>query len=72
MLNNFASSHISTPVAVIIGIVLLAVLIFEIAMLISVILNKKIKDDIKVFWILGMLVLHPFVALFYYFTKYKK
>lgn len=61
-----------------IGIVLLVlfvallVLVFEIMMFIDVILNKNISDEARILWIIGMLVLHPVVAIAYYFTDHKK
>jgi len=58
--------------ALIVYIVLLAIFIFEIAMFISVIRNKHISDTAKVLWAVGMIILHPFVAIAYYFTDYKK
>lgn len=53
-------------------VVLLLIFAFEVWMLISAILNKNISDTAKILWIIGMLLIHPFVAIAYYFTDYKK
>lgn len=50
----------------------LVVLVFEIAMLVSVIRNKHVTDNARIFWVIGMLLIHPFVAIAYYLTDYKK
>jgi len=47
-------------------------LLFEIVMIISAFKNKHISPEIKALWILGMLLIHPFVAIIYYFTDYQK
>jgi len=46
----------------------LAILAFEIMMFIDVISNPKISDDRRLAWIIGMLLIHPIVAIVYYFT----
>jgi hypothetical protein len=63
---------LSTPLGLIVIVILLAIFAFEIAMLVSAIVNKHISTTAKVLWIVGMLLLHPFVAIAYYFTAYKK
>jgi hypothetical protein len=45
---------------------------FEIWMIVDVALNKKISDKSKVWWIIGMVIIHPFVAIFYFFTDHRK
>lgn len=72
MLNNFAFLGLSPALSVIVIIVLALIFIFEVWMLISAITNKAISGTSKGLWILGMLLLHPFVAIAYYFTDYKK
>ena len=72
MLSGFTFLGLAGVSLVLIGIVLLAILIFEIAMFISVITNKHISDNAKILWIVGMLLVHPFIAIGYYFTDYKK
>lgn len=53
-------------------IILLAILVFEVAMFISAIQNKHITSNARIFWIIGMLLIHPFIAIAYYFTDYKR
>jgi hypothetical protein len=72
MLSNFAFLGLSPALGVIVIIVLLAILVFEIAMFISVIRNKFITGNAKALWIVGMLLIHPLVAIVYYFTDYNK
>ncbi|HEY1835849.1 MAG TPA: PLDc N-terminal domain-containing protein [Candidatus Saccharimonadales bacterium] len=55
-------------IALIILIVLL-VLAFELWMLVDCITNKKVPTRHKVWWIIGMFLLHPFVAIAYFFTS---
>lgn len=60
------------PVGLVILVLLAAILVFEIFMLISAITNKHISDTAKVLWVIGMLIIHPIVAIAYYFTDHKK
>jgi hypothetical protein len=53
-------------------IIALAILAFEVWMLVDVIQNRKISDQSKILWIIGMLLIHPFVAMIYYFTDRAK
>lgn len=65
---GWQSSHHWPMLAVFVCIVLaLLVLAFEIWMFFDCVLNKKLSDKAKVWWIIGMLLLHPFVAIAYYF-----
>ena len=48
------------------------ILAFELWMLISAITNKNISDTARIWWIIGMVLVHPIVAIVYYFTDYKK
>jgi hypothetical protein len=72
MLSNFALLGLSPSLGFLVAIVLLAIFIFEIVMFVHVIRNKFITDNAKILWILGMLLIHPFVAIAYYFTDYNK
>jgi hypothetical protein len=73
MLHNFALLlGLGLSLGIIVILVLLTVFIFELAMFISAVRNKFITNNAKAFWILGMLLIHPFVAIAYYFTDYKK
>ncbi len=55
-------------------IILAALLVFafEVWMIVDAALNKKISDRAKAWWIIGMLIIHPFVAIAYFFTDYRK
>lgn len=55
-----------------IGIVALGVLIFEILMFLNVLKNQRLSDTEKILWAVGMLFIHPIVAIVYYFTAYSK
>jgi hypothetical protein len=72
MLTNFSFLGLLGIPAFIVWCVLFVVLGFEIAMFISAVTNKHISGNAKVLWIIGMLLVHPFVAIAYYFTDYKK
>ncbi len=63
--------HLAT-FAVLIIILLLIILAFEIWMFVDVIINKNISDRNKIWWVIGMLLVHPFVAIAYYLTDRKK
>jgi hypothetical protein len=62
---------ISLFVFVLLILLLLAIVIFEVWMFVSVINNKYISDLTKILWMVGMLVLHPFIAVAYYVTDNK-
>jgi hypothetical protein len=53
-------------------IVALLIAVFEVWMIVDVAINKKISDKAKVWWIVGMLIVHPFVAIAYFFTDHRK
>lgn len=64
--------HLAFSALAILTIIVLAILIFEIAMFVSVIKNDRITTEIKLLWVLGMILFHPFVAIVYYFTDHQK
>ncbi|HEY5442053.1 MAG TPA: hypothetical protein VIJ68_00770 [Candidatus Saccharimonadales bacterium] len=72
MLSNFAILGLVGASAVILILVLAVILIFEIAMLVNAIQNAYITSNARALWIVGMLLIHPLVAIAYYFTDYKK
>jgi hypothetical protein len=72
MLNSFAFLGLGGVSAVIVATVLLAIFVFELVMFIDVIRNHRITDNVKALWIIGMLLIHPFVAIAYYLTDYNK
>ena len=57
------------PIIVVIALLILA---FEIWMIVDAVINKKISDKAKIWWIIGMFIIHPFVAVAYFFTDHKK
>ncbi len=50
---------------------LVLVLAFEIIMFVHVLKNKHISKNKRIYWVIGMLLLHPIVAIFYFFTDFK-
>ena len=56
-----------------IPVLLLAVIVgFEIWMFVDAIRNPRLTDSQRLLWCLGMLFIHPFVAIAYYFLEYNK
>ncbi len=54
------------------SLLILTILTFEIWMLVDAITNKQLDDTEKILWVLGMVLLHPFVAIAYYLVVYNK
>jgi heme/copper-type cytochrome/quinol oxidase subunit 4 len=50
-------------------LILIVVLAFEIWMLVDVIKNRHVPTKHKVWWIVGMLLIHPIVAIVYFFVS---
>lgn len=48
------------------------ILAFEIWMLVDALQNDHISDTARIWWVLGIVFIHPFVAIIYYFTDYQK
>jgi len=70
---DFASLiGLSIGAIIVIAVIGLAILVFEVAMFIDAILNKNITDEVRILWLVGMILIHPFVAIAYYFTDHKK
>jgi hypothetical protein len=57
------------PIIIVIAILIFA---FEIWMIVDAAINKEITDKAKTWWIIGMLIIHPFVAIAYFFTDHRK
>jgi hypothetical protein len=57
------------PIIIVVAVLLFA---FEIWMIIDAAINKKLSDKAKAWWIIGMLIIHPFVAIAYFFTDRRK
>ena len=73
MFEKFAHAFLGLTVGatLVVGLVLLLIFMFEIVMFVDAILNKNISDERKVLWLVGMVLLHPIVAIAYYFTDHK-
>ncbi|HUY85247.1 MAG TPA: hypothetical protein VMU97_01900 [Candidatus Dormibacteraeota bacterium] len=71
-MNNFMFIGLGGLSGLLVMLLLLVILVFEIAMLVSVIRNQYITGNARALWIVGMLLIHPLVAIVYYFTDYKK
>lgn len=57
----------------IIPIVLIILLLwFEVAMFLDVLKNRKLSDNEKLLWVIGMFLLHPIIAIVYYFTAHSR
>lgn len=56
-------------IAELVVVLLLAVILgFEVWMFIDVINNSVISKDRRLLWLAGMILIHPFVAIVYYYT----
>jgi hypothetical protein len=51
--------------------VLIVVFAFEVCMFVHAIKNDRLENNRKILWLIGMLFIHPFVAIAYYFTDYR-
>lgn len=72
MLGKSAFLDFGGPVMLVLAAAALAVLVFEVFMLVSAIRNPFITPTARALWIVGMLLVHPVVAIVYYFTDYQK
>ena len=59
---------ITTPITI---LVLAIILAFEIWMFIDAYRNANLSSNAKILWMVGMALLHPFVAIAYFFTARK-
>lgn len=57
------------PYVVVLAILSLA---FEIWMIVDAIHNENISDNAKALWVVGMLLIHPIIAIAYFFTDHRK
>jgi heme/copper-type cytochrome/quinol oxidase subunit 4 len=71
MITDFAALPLGLPV-ILIFLIALVLLIFEVYMFVHVIRNKYITPNVRTIWIIGMLIIHPFVAIAYALTDFKK
>ena len=63
---------LSVGLGILVALILAAILIFEIWMVVDVIQNDGITSDRKILWVVGMFLLHPIVAIAYFFTDRRK
>jgi hypothetical protein len=68
---NHHTWHLGAWLPIII-IVAVLILVFEVWMIVDAAINKKLSDKAKAWWIVGMLIIHPFVAIAYFFTDHRK
>jgi hypothetical protein len=68
------SHHVLHPSIWLLILLVIALLVFafEIWMIIDAAINREITDKAKAWWIIGMLIIHPFVAIAYFFTDHRK
>lgn len=52
-------------------LVVLALISFEIRVLVLIWQNKELRISNKILWTLGVLIFHTFAALYYFFAVYK-
>jgi hypothetical protein len=66
--------HFNATGLVLLVLVLLAVLAFELWMLIDVLAYRKMPTAHRVWWVVLMFLIHPIVAIVYFFARgnYKK
>ena len=57
------------PIILVIALLLFA---FEVWMIVDAAINKKLSDKAEIWWIIGMLIIHPFVAIAYFFTGHRQ
>lgn len=64
-----SSWHVGSDWLGIIVFILLLILAFEVWMLIDVITNEKVPTIHKVWWVIGMFLIHPIVAIVYFLVS---
>ena len=66
-----ALAILSVPVLFFIFVLTMAIVAFEIWMLVDVIKNPSLGNGEKALWVIGMFLVHPFVAIAYYlYSRY--
>lgn len=69
MVQYFGFMDFSAPGILI--LLFLVVLAFEIVMFVHAVRNRNLKPGDKLLWLVGMLLIHLFVAVAYYFRHYR-
>jgi hypothetical protein len=54
------------------GLLGIGILAFEVWMFVDAIMNDRLDDTQKLLWCVGMVLIHPFVAIAYYVVVYTK
>ena len=57
------------PVLIVAAVLILA---FEVWMIVNAATNNKLSNKAKTWWIIGMVLVHPIVAIVYFFTARQK
>lgn len=61
-----------TLLALILILLAAVVLAFEVWMFVSALQNPRLNDSQRLIWCIGMVLVHPFVAIAYYFMEHTK
>lgn len=61
--------HIFFPPFILLAILL--IFLFEIWMFVDLLQNPRLVSEEKLFWAIGMILIHPIVAIVYYFVARK-
>ncbi|HSX27540.1 MAG TPA: hypothetical protein VLG25_02030 [Patescibacteria group bacterium] len=54
------------------AVALLAIIAFEVYMFLDVLKNPGLSDNERIIWVLGMFLLHPVIAIVYYFVAHSR
>jgi hypothetical protein len=66
-----ASAALGGWVIALVYALVLLILAFEIWMFINVMRNNRISQQRRLLWAIGIVLIHPFVAIAYYFTDFR-
>ena len=72
MVELFGLWGLVAPLATIFLLGIFALFAFEVWMIVNAIQNKHITDTARILWVIGMLTIHPVIAIVYFFTDYQK
>ena len=61
--------HFSAPALALVILGLLLILAFELWMLVDALAYRKMPTMSRIWWVLGMFLIHPFVAIVYFFVR---
>ena len=63
---------IGISLAVLVALACIGLLWFEIAMFLDILKNPKLDSTQRLIWAFGMLLLHPIIAVVYYFAAHSR